>query len=271
MFQEESIYNIIPPKPILPEKERMYKSMYPHWVAPTGSTFILKNTSYPGVANMGGSLQFPRGAHPIKGNWSTMGRPKGGYKQNPENFIKKGHQYKIIPPAERIRSAYEIRKPPVATVKDKPIMGLKSSKNYVTSNAMDVVLMETKKRAVPKDTELDYYNKKKTYGKVPKYIDRARSATQRELKKYKDVEERNERYEASKKKVLENEELSMLREGLEKRLEQLRSEYGKLSHRRNFDTIVMREKKENLEREIETVQNDIEKLKNDKVVVDLTI
>lgn len=182
MYQEESIYNLLPPKQILPVKDKLYKSMYPYWIAPTGSTFILKNTSYPGVANMGGSVSFPRGAHPIKGNWSTIGRPKGGYKQPPEQFIKKGHQYKILPPQERVRSTFEVRKPPVATVRDKPIMGLRAEKNYVTANAMDVVLMETKHKSIKKDEDLDYYINKKNYGKVPKYINRARTATQRQIK-----------------------------------------------------------------------------------------
>ena len=270
MFQEESIYNILPPKQILPAKEKLYKSMYPHWIAPTGSTFILKNTSYPGVANMGGALNFPRGAHPIKGNWSTIGRPKGGYKQPPEKFYKKGHQYKILPPQERIKSAYEIRKPPVATVRDKPIMGLKTDKNFITANAMEAVLMQPKHKKIKNDGDLDYYLDKKNYGKVPKYINRARSATQKEIKRYQEVQDRNEMYERNQKKVIENEELTLLREGLEKRLQELRHEYGKIAHRRKFDTIVMREKKENLEKEIEIVEKDIEKLNSDNVVVDLT-
>ena len=270
MFQEESIYNLIPPKQILPPKEKLYKSMYPHWIAPTGSTFILKNTSYPGVANMGGSVTFPRGAHPIKGNWSTFGRPKGGYKQPPDQYIKKGHQYKIIPPPERIRSAFEIRKPSVATVRDKPIMGLKTEKNYVTANAMDVIMMEPKHKKIKNEGDLDYYMGKKNYGKVPKYINRARSATQREINRYREVQERNERYEAEKKKVIDNEELNQLREGLEKKLEELRREYGKIAHRRKFDTLVMKDKKENLEREIDICEKDLESLKCDQVVVDLT-
>ena len=29
MFQEESIYNLLPPKQILPAKDKLYKSMYP--------------------------------------------------------------------------------------------------------------------------------------------------------------------------------------------------------------------------------------------------
>ena len=61
------------------------------WFA--NKSFILGNTSYPGVANSGGGLQFPRGAHTTVGGWRTMGLPKGGYKQAPNNFYKKGINY----------------------------------------------------------------------------------------------------------------------------------------------------------------------------------
>jgi hypothetical protein len=45
--------------------------------------------------------------------------------------------------ANRLRwASVEItKKPLVPTVKDKPIMGLKSDKNYITANAVDVILM----------------------------------------------------------------------------------------------------------------------------------
>ena len=91
MYQEESIYNLIPKEKILPQKEPTYHSYFPHWLAPTASTFILSNTSYPNVANMNGDPVFPRGAHPIKGEWRSIGKPLGGYKQDPQNFYKKGY------------------------------------------------------------------------------------------------------------------------------------------------------------------------------------
>lgn len=42
--------------------------------------------------------------------------------------------------AEKVRSFSEIKKPKVPTLADKPIMGLKSDKNYIISNAVDVIL-----------------------------------------------------------------------------------------------------------------------------------
>ena len=166
MYQQESIYNLIPKEKILPGKTSLYHSKYPHWLAPTASTFILNNTSYPNIANMNGDVVFPRGAHPIRENWATMGLPIGGYKQDPQHFYKKGHQYKTLPPPERIRSLSEVKKPPIPTIADKPIMGLKSNKNYITSNAIDNILMPTRKKV---KEEFNYLTKK-YYGQVPPYL-----------------------------------------------------------------------------------------------------
>lgn len=270
MYQEESIYNLLPKKVILPEKERMYRSMYPHWIAPTASTFILKNTSYPNVANMGGEIQYPRGAHPIKGGWRTFGLPNGGYKQQPSNFYKKGHQYKILPPSERVRADNEVRKPPIITVRDKPIMGLKTEKDFVKANAVENIMMHTRKKQVEKETDLDYYLKKKNYGKVPKYINRAKSASIREVNDKAEIYRRNQNYKNSLKKELNQNEVEIIREGLKKKLDSLYAEYGKISHRRRFDTLTTKNYKEELEAKIDEVEHDLEKVTGDKVIVDYT-
>jgi len=271
MFQEESIYNLLPAKNILPSKERMYHSKFPAWIAPTASTFILQNTSYPGVANTGGSLRYPRGAHPIYGNWRSMGLPRGGYKINPEKFYKKNHQYKILPPpVEIIKLDNEIKKPAIITVKEKPIMGLKSQKNYVTANAIDNILMEPRKRKIPNDKDLDYYMNKKDYGRVPNYIRRAQSANQRNLNEKLRVQNENERYQNRMRKTLDNDELTLLREGLKKKLDTLEKQYGRISHRNKFDTLVARNYKENLEKEMEQVRKDLDCINKDIVTVDMT-
>ena len=271
MFQEESIYNILPSKNILPEKESMYHSKYPAWIAPTASTFILQNTSYPGVANTGGSLRYPRGAHPIYGNWRSMGLPKGGYKMNPEKFYKKNHQYKILPPpVEKIKSYNEVKKPAIITVKEKPIMGLKSEKDYVKSNAIDNILMEPRKRKIPSERDLDYFLHKKDYGRVPNYLRRAQSANQRNLEEKLRVQNENEKYRNKMKKTLDSNELQLLREGLVKKLDDLQKQYGRISHRNKFDTLVSKNYKENLEREMEQVKKDLDSINKEVVTVDMT-
>ena len=106
--------------------------------------------------------------------------------------------------------------------------------------------------------------------KVPKYLRRAQSANQRNLDEKLRVQNENERYQNRMRKTLDNDELNLLREGLKKKLDSLEKEYGRISHRNKFDTLVSRNYKENLEREMEQVQKDIECISKDIVTVDMT-
>ena len=266
MYQQESIYNLIPKEKILPGKTTRYHSKFPYWLAPTASTFILNNTSYPNVANMNGDVIFPRGAHPIRENWATMGLPLGGYKQDPQHFYKKGHQYKTLPPPEKSRSISEVKKPAVPTIADKPIMGLKSNKNYITSNAIDNILMPTRKKA---KEDVDYL-KKKYYGEVPPYLTKLKQKVKEEYVSIREMQRRNEEEDAKRKKVLTEEEIKILREGLLKKLEQLKFSYGQIAHKKKYDTLVLLRKKEGLEKEIAVVEQDLHLLNNRNVIVDLT-
>jgi hypothetical protein len=54
---EESIYNLIPKERYEPPKPKRYKSSHPCDVPPSCSTFGLKTTSRPGVANVNGEYQ----------------------------------------------------------------------------------------------------------------------------------------------------------------------------------------------------------------------
>ena len=77
MFQQESIYNIVPQELHKPKKEKLYVSQYPKDLKPTATTFGLLCSSYPGSANHGGGFQYPRGAHPTEAYSKTFGKPNG--------------------------------------------------------------------------------------------------------------------------------------------------------------------------------------------------
>jgi hypothetical protein len=126
----------------------------------------------------------------------------------------------------------------VPTLDDKPIMGLKSDKNYITANAVDVILMQSKK----KFKEQPNFLQKKSYGKVPAYLAELKSKVESEYKTIREMQLKNEEEEAAKKRQLECDELSTLREGLKKKLEQLKISYGDLSHKKVFDTLVAKKK-----------------------------
>lgn len=145
-------------------------------------------------------------------------------------------------------------------------MGLKSDKNFVTSNAVDVILMATKKK--PQTTVL--YKEKKTYGKVPEYLSKIREDIEREYKSIREMQTRNDEDEAKKKKKLTVDEIESLREGLQKKLAQLKKEYGNITHKTVIDTLVCQRKKINLEKEISIVESDLDKLSRGQIIIDMT-
>ena len=265
MHQQESIYELIPKPKILPAKEPLYHSLFPPSLPPTGSTFNLLGSSFPNVSNLGGLDSLPVGGHPLRSSCSTFGRPEGSYRPDPMNFIKKGHIYKQ-PIKILHRNFSEVRKPPVPTVRDKPIMGLSSCKNYIIANAVDAILQG--RRSTIKE-EVNFLNKK-DYGKVPMYLKKIRKTLEEENKRIRELQVKQEEEEAKKRYQLKEEELKTLRTGLMKRLELLRYQYGNISHKRVFDTINSLAKKERLEKELQTVENDLKKLSNSSVIVDYT-
>jgi hypothetical protein len=88
--QEESIYNLIPKEEAPKEKPQKYKSKFPPTLPPTYSTFCLKTTSMPGVANVPGEYELPCGAHKKTAMNGTFGLPKGAAKPDAARFTKKG-------------------------------------------------------------------------------------------------------------------------------------------------------------------------------------
>lgn len=187
---------------------------------------------------MNGDYSLPRGAHTVRGNSSTFGKPKGANRKDPFMFTKKGHQYINYPAPEKLRGNSELKKPAIPNKDDKPIMGLKSDKNFITANAFDVILMATKKKPVTATNFLT----KQNYGKVPNYLGKIREDIEKEYKSIREMQIRNEEDEAKKKKVLANDEIECLREGLQKRLAQVKKEYGNITHKTVFDTLVCRRK-----------------------------
>jgi hypothetical protein len=113
-------------------------------------------------------------------------------------------------------------------------MGLKSDKNFITANAVDVILMQPKRKIKQQPNYLE----KKSYGKVPAYLNELKSKVEFEYKTIREMQLKNEEEEAAKRRQLEMDEVQTLREGLKKKLEQLKIEYGVLSHKKVFDTLV---------------------------------
>ena len=266
MEQQESIYNIIPKSKITPGKDALFKSQFPYWMTPTGSTFILKNTSFPGVANLSGSYSLPKGGHPIFEKSATFGRPEGGYRADPNNYHKKGQRYKILPPLEKIYDRDEIRKPPVPKRNDRPIMGLKTDKNYIISNVVDTILMTPKQL---KEESNSIY-RHRSYAKVPKYIEELKEKVKQEYDSIQEMKRKQKEEEDRKQRLLTEEEVGQLREGLREKWQMYNERYGKMTHKKAFDNLVLLRNKEGLEKELEQIEGDLKKLDSKHIIIDYT-
>ena len=156
MEYDESIYNLIPKEKYVPPKEKKHKSRHPADMPPSASTFCLKTTSRPGVANMNGDYQKVENTHSNQGNGLTFGGPRGTYKPETTNFRKKGTGTIRIPEGklhhpiiqnklhfilvQKYQYDDNYKKPYVPKKDEKPIMGLVSDKNYIVANAVENIL-----------------------------------------------------------------------------------------------------------------------------------
>lgn len=183
---EESVYNLIPKERYEPPKPRRYKSRHPHDVPPSCSTFALGTTSKPGVANVKGDYKPEGGSHSQRGHSLTFGKPKGTLKPQTTDFRKKGTGTMQLPdPATLTKFQYTTmeRRPPIPKKDEKPIMGLVSDKNYIVANAVENILAAPK---LPTNKDADYL-KKKSYGKVPNYIQKIKKEIEDEYQMVREM------------------------------------------------------------------------------------
>ena len=235
MLQQESIYNLIPQKKIIPNKSAIYISHYPNNIAPTASTFILNGSSLPGISNCNGDYKLPLGAHQTLRKSATFGLPLGAYAPDPKNYHKKGQNFKILPPLHKLHAECKIKKPPIPSINDRPIQGLKSNKNYILSNAIDNILMKPRKLRNNSCEDIHH----KFYGKIPDYITKFRLEKENEIKNQKELSRRMKEEEEAKRKVLSKEEVEQLREGLTKKWQGYNFRYANITHKKLFDNLVL--------------------------------
>merc|ERR1712045_772551 len=112
--------------------------------------------------------------------------------------------------------------------------------------------------------------KKKTYGKIPKYVTKIRAEIEDEdnLVREMQIEEQNER--DRQRMLMPEEERQELIAALKKKWEVLMRDYQKESHHGKLDTIGKKSRKEVLEADMDQVEADIKKLQKNYIFVDTT-
>lgn len=176
---------MIPKEYIPPPRDPRYKSSFPPSLIPTGSTFINHTTSRPGLANVAGEFDIKQGPkdHKHRDLSATMGKPKGTVKPDTKSFRLKGTgsmgSNKLPEPDTLTKFVYSTnpRRDPVPKKDEKPILGLKSNKNFIVSNAVENILSAPK--VIKEET---VWTQKKDFGKVPEYLKTIKSNIESEYK-----------------------------------------------------------------------------------------
>merc|ERR1719313_811501 len=224
---EESIYCLIPPVIAPPPKPPLYRSAYP------GVTAAERRPA------------------------ATMG-PLKVTPPNPQNFLKSyTREDNKLPEPQKFEFTDAVdKKPAVPRRNERPVLGLVTSKNFITCNAVENIL------AVPKKTDVRQvsYMNKKGYGKVPAYLEKVKAEIQDE---YNYIQQMQEAYEEEgddgcRTRALSNEERLEMVEGLKTNWDRINKAYQTLSF--TLDTPAKKQRKEEFEAQLEQIERDIEKL-----------
>lgn len=169
----ECIYNFIyqtQPKEI---KKPIYRSKYDPNGPLIGSTFGMQGTT-----SIDG-----KGFYSLKQNHvviCSFGRESVA--PNPKTFLRRGtreqRSEENIPSVEHHNRSKDCLKPSVPTRNDKPVVGIKTMRNYITSNALEAIRSEPKKRK----SDEPRYTEREEYGKVPAYLADVKAAIENEKK-----------------------------------------------------------------------------------------
>jgi hypothetical protein len=123
MSHQESIYNLIPTPQFKPDKPPLYRSQTDGRVE--AGSFEL------GVKT--------------KKSHATFGKPNGTSANLTTTFTRAHGKEPILPEPKKPTVHKEKIKAPVPKKDEKPVMGLCSNKNFITSNAVEIILSKPQK------------------------------------------------------------------------------------------------------------------------------
>mmetsp|Transcript_61374 Transcript_61374/g.71741 ORF Transcript_61374/g.71741 Transcript_61374/m.71741 type:complete len:268 (+) Transcript_61374:63-866(+) len=253
---EETIYNLVPIPKRAHAKESMYRSKYDPKAPLIGSTFGLHGTN----------VTVGKGINELKKTCvisSTFG-PTEKNRPSPSKFLRKGSRKSIKVGADKnnsdqCRNSKENLKPSVPLRNDKPIMGLMMQKDFVKTNAVEVILSD------PPNTYEDDGNfmDRSCYGKVPEYIGKVKEELRQEtelIDKY--VSEELDGINQHKQQhadceVIGDDERDNLKQQLKRKWDEVNRKYQKICHRTTMDTLGDIKRKEAREKELRQLEDDI--------------
>jgi hypothetical protein len=269
----ESIYNIIPPKPVQQEKPPMHKSQHKGGIPPTASTFHQPGTTHPATSNLSGAAE----AKPVTDKGArTMGAVPGTSKNDPSKFMTAGAKSEKVATLSEVKRAQpDVLKPTQLKTKSKPtvpkaeavpVMNLVTSKNFIVANAVETILAAPKK---VQDGAKDYLAKE-DYGKTPAYLQHIKKDIQAEYDYIRQLQQQQDDMNRSQVRPLDENERIELIEGLKLKWEQVNTEYQGTTHITKLDTYGKIKRKEKAEAELSLIEKDIERLNRTNILVHAT-
>jgi len=184
---------------------------------------------------------------------STFGpTPK---KPDPSQFLRKAQS--LPKSSNKFRRSTASQKTPVPSCDDKPIMGLRTSKNYIVSNATQAIIQEPK----IVNREEESFLEKETYGKVPEYLNKVKQDISRE----KEIVDRcvkeqtiyTQEGQDPEYEIMNEEERQKLIWSLKKKWDEVNSTYQKIF---SIDSLGDLKRKEAQEAELQQLEDDINRL-----------
>lgn len=193
-----------------------------------------------------------------------------------DDFLKKHEKEPVLPTKEPFKYPDEdFRRPPVPKVNDKPLMGLKTTKNFITTNAVEAITAVPSKpkkkfvdtrhgdahNLVPSGLEPVYVHKKE-YGEVPVYLDKRKKEMKRAQEEYDAYIA--EYYQRGALRRLTQEEMQTIINGLKANWEHIYTQYQSLSV--VTDTTPKKNRKERMEGQMKQLEKDIELFEKHPVI-----
>lgn len=248
MYGDESIYNLIPvqyqvkprsPVRVAKKSDKAHQEL-------TGSTFGCHGTS-----------RLPGAGRVEKSEGKFFGR-------NPSLARDVSPLLKQEMEASKRANAKDFkyndtRKSKVPDKRERPVMGIKTSKNFITANAVEAILQVPK---VVDNGELNYM-KKEDFGKIPSYLNEVQEEIRREnemIDKYVKEQMGHIEEEPDQFDEISEEERGALLDALKAKWDKVNAQYQKITHLVSLDTAGQIRRKEMFEKEMSALENDINKL-----------
>ncbi|KAG5477900.1 hypothetical protein LSCM4_05292 [Leishmania orientalis] len=235
---------------------------------PTASTFGIHGTSAV-VANVGGEYT-GASVHPAHKPIGTFGREVAST-VTPENFLRKNEG-----PLTASRGAptvnnsafkksdchHQKTKPDVPLRNERPVMGLRTEKNFVVANAVEnTMAVPTKVMPAPRPRATDRVD----FGKVPQYITEIKGDLNARKEMLEDLKAAD-RAAQERWSELSPSELAQLRDGLQRRWDCLNKDYQTRGFSK-LETPSQRAHQELVEKQLVAVEFAMQKLSRQHVFV----